>query len=102
MVAMVVKKVKTSDLISRKHSAYHRAGTLSLEDPAAASGPPYAAAGLAELGRRIAMQGLGGKCLFSSEWESNAKETYYNNYGEVPFGDIMKFTNIGIPARAPS
>ena len=33
-------------------------GYAALVDPAAASGPPYAAAGLAELGRRIAMQGL--------------------------------------------
>ena len=53
-------------------------------------------------GFRIAMQGLGGKCLFSSEWEPNAKETYYNNYGEVPFGDITKFTNTGIPGALPS
>lgn len=53
-------------------------------------------------GFRIAMQSLGGKCLFSSEWEPNAKETYYNNYGEVPFGDITKFTNTGIPGALPS
>ena len=43
-------------------------------------------------GFRIALEKLGGKCAFSSEWEPKAKETYYLNYGEVPFGDITKFT----------
>lgn len=41
-------------------------------------------------GFRIAMQSAGGKCVFSSEWDEAAKETYFNNYGEVPFGDITK------------
>ena len=39
-------------------------------------------------GFRIAMQNNGGKCIFSSEWDKNAKITYKTNYGEVPFGDI--------------
>lgn len=39
-------------------------------------------------GFRIAMQNLGGKCLFTSEWDEQAKRTYFANYGEVPFGDI--------------
>ncbi len=43
-------------------------------------------------GFRIALQELGGKCVFSSEWDQHAKETYAANYGEVPFGDITKFT----------
>jgi DNA (cytosine-5)-methyltransferase 1 len=46
-------------------------------------------------GFRIALQGLGGKCLFSSEWEIHAKETYYANHGEIPFGDIKNFTDNG-------
>lgn len=41
-------------------------------------------------GFRIAMQNLGGKCVFSSEWDENAKKTYKANFGEVPFGDITK------------
>jgi DNA (cytosine-5)-methyltransferase 1 len=41
-------------------------------------------------GFRIAMQNLGGKCLFTSEWDEAAKKTYYANFGEVPFGDITK------------
>jgi len=39
-------------------------------------------------GFRIAFQNLGGKCIFSSEWDRSAKVTYNANFGEVPFGDI--------------
>lgn len=41
-------------------------------------------------GFRLAMQNNGGKCVFSSEWDDAAKQTYFENYGEVPFGDITK------------
>ncbi len=41
-------------------------------------------------GFRIAMQNLGGKCLFTSEWDKEAQRTYRANFGEVPFGDITK------------
>ena len=41
-------------------------------------------------GFRIAMQNVGGKCVFTSEWNSDAQKTYRANYGEVPFGDITK------------
>ena len=43
-------------------------------------------------GFRIAMQNLGGKCVYSSEWDSQAQKTYLANYGEVPFGNITKET----------
>lgn len=39
-------------------------------------------------GFRLAMQSCGGRCVFSSEWDENAKKTYLNNFGEYPFGDI--------------
>lgn len=41
-------------------------------------------------GFRLAMQACGGQCVFSSEWDAAAKQTYFENYGEVPFGDITK------------
>ncbi len=41
-------------------------------------------------GFRIAMQNLGGKCIYSSEWDAQAQKTYLANYGEIPFGDITK------------
>ena len=39
-------------------------------------------------GFRMALQNLGGKCVFSSEWDAQAQRTYFANYGEYPFGDI--------------
>lgn len=41
-------------------------------------------------GFRIAMQNLGGKCVYTSEWNKEAQKTYRANYGEIPFGDITK------------
>jgi len=41
-------------------------------------------------GFRLAMQKYGGECVFSSEWDKFAQDTYLCNYGEVPFGDITK------------
>ena len=35
-------------------------------------------------GFRIAMQNLGGKCVYSSEFDAKAQETYLANYGEMP------------------
>lgn len=39
-------------------------------------------------GFRLACQNNGGKCVFSSEWDLDAKKTYFHNFGEYPFGDI--------------
>lgn len=41
-------------------------------------------------GFRLAFQNLGGKCIFTSEWDKYSKQTYKANFGEVPFGDITK------------
>ena len=41
-------------------------------------------------GFRIAFQNLGGKCVYSSEFDAKAQEAYLANYGEMPFGDITK------------
>lgn len=41
-------------------------------------------------GFRIAMQNLGGKCVYSSEWNIYAQKTYFANFGDIPFGDITK------------
>ncbi len=39
-------------------------------------------------GFRLALQNLGGKCVFTSEWDKYSKKTYKANFGEIPFGDI--------------
>ena len=41
-------------------------------------------------GFRIPLQELGGKCVFSSEYNHHAQRSYELNFGEVPFGDITK------------
>lgn len=48
-------------------------------------------------GIRLAYQNLGGKCVFSSEWNNFAKKTYEANFGEVPFGDITQISEENIP-----
>ena len=41
-------------------------------------------------GFRLAMQRCGGKCVFTSEFDSAAQKTYEANFGDVPAGDITK------------
>lgn len=48
-------------------------------------------------GIRLAYQNLGGKCVFTSEWNNFSKKTYEANFGEVPFGDITKISEKTIP-----
>lgn len=48
-------------------------------------------------GIRLAFQNNGGKCVFTSEWDSFAKKTYEANFGEVPFGDITQISESEIP-----
>jgi len=50
-------------------------------------------------GIRLAFQNLGGKCVFTSEWDTYSKKTYDANFGEVPFGDITKIDENEIPDR---
>jgi len=48
-------------------------------------------------GIRLGYQNVGGKCVFSSEYDKFAKVTYEANFGEVPFGDITKINEKYIP-----
>ncbi len=48
-------------------------------------------------GIRLGYQALGGKCVFSSEWDKDAAKTYFANFGEEPFGDIQKIDPSDIP-----
>lgn len=47
-------------------------------------------------GFNLALQENGGKCVFSCEWDKAAKQTYFNNYGKIPYGDINQFTGGGV------
>lgn len=48
-------------------------------------------------GMRVAFEGVGGKCVFSSEWDKNSQKTYFENFGELPAGDITKIDENSIP-----
>lgn len=48
-------------------------------------------------GMRIAFEEAGGNCVFSSEWDKFAQQTYSANFGEVPYGDITQVNLDEIP-----
>ena len=48
-------------------------------------------------GIRIPFQELGGKCVFSSEWDKFSQKTYRINFGESPAGDITQIESSEIP-----
>ncbi|MFA3790902.1 DNA cytosine methyltransferase [Aliiglaciecola sp. SL4] len=48
-------------------------------------------------GIRLGAQANGGFCVFSSEFDSFAQNTYSCNHGEYPFGDITKVQEKNIP-----
>jgi DNA (cytosine-5)-methyltransferase 1 len=48
-------------------------------------------------GIRLGFEFVGGKCVFSSEWDKFAQDTYEANFGERPYGDITKIDPQTIP-----
>lgn len=48
-------------------------------------------------GMRLAFERAGGKCVFSSEWDKFAQDTYEENFGDRPAGDIRKVDAASIP-----
>ncbi len=50
-------------------------------------------------GTRLGFQQNGGVCVFSSEFDKHAQNTYKNNYGELPFGDITLINPEHIPSH---
>ena len=48
-------------------------------------------------GIRLGFESVGGRCVFSSEWDKNAAKTYEANFGERPNGDITKIDPMSIP-----
>jgi len=48
-------------------------------------------------GIRIPFDELGGDCVYSSEWNKFAQQTYAANFGEIPEGDITKVPVESIP-----
>lgn len=48
-------------------------------------------------GVRIAFERVGGKCVFTSEWDESCQIMYEVNFGERPFGDITKVVADKVP-----
>lgn len=48
-------------------------------------------------GIRLGFEHVGGKCIYSSEWDEDARKTYTANFNEVPDGDITKVDPKTIP-----
>lgn len=48
-------------------------------------------------GMRLAFEKVGGRCVFSSEYDRFCQETYLNNFGDIPHGDITKIDEKSVP-----
>ena len=48
-------------------------------------------------GMRIAYESVGGKCVYSNEWNKFSQQTYKANFDEIPDGDITKVDETSIP-----
>lgn len=48
-------------------------------------------------GMRIAFESDKSQCVFSSEWDKYARQTYERNFGEIPYGDINDISPEDIP-----
>lgn len=48
-------------------------------------------------GIRLGFESVGGRCVFSSEFDEDACKTYEANFGERPSGDITKINAADIP-----
>ena len=48
-------------------------------------------------GIRIPFHELGGRCVFTSEWDKFAQKTYFVNFGEEASGDITQIPSDDIP-----
>lgn len=48
-------------------------------------------------GFRLAFESVGAECVFASEWDHFAQQTYEANFGHLPNGDITKIRAADIP-----
>lgn len=50
-------------------------------------------------GFRLALESLGGGCVFSCEWNKFSRKTYQANFGDMPAGDIRSVDVTAIPSH---
>lgn len=48
-------------------------------------------------GMRLAFERVGADCVFSSEWDRFAQQTYAANFGETPAGDLREIDAADVP-----
>ncbi|MEM9954570.1 MAG: DNA cytosine methyltransferase [Chloroflexota bacterium] len=48
-------------------------------------------------GFRLAFEAMNHQCVFSSEWDKFAIQTYMANFDDIPYGDITKISTDNIP-----
>lgn len=93
----VIKLLKNNDLYSSRKEFFNEVfGELKLQPSLEAKFrfiDLFAGIG----GIRLGFQANGGACVFSSEFDKHAQQTYKNNHGELPFGDITKIPPSDIP-----
>ena len=74
------------DLLSKQKKETKESGQFSFIDLFAGIG-----------GMRIAFSRQGGHCVFSSEWDKFAQKTYFDNFDEMPYGDITQVASEDVP-----
>ncbi len=48
-------------------------------------------------GMRLAFESAGAECVFSSDWDKYAQQTYAANFGDIPAGNIREIKASDIP-----
>lgn len=48
-------------------------------------------------GFRLALESYGAKCVYSNEWDKFAQQVYFDNFGDMPEGDITQVDEETIP-----
>lgn len=48
-------------------------------------------------GMRLAFESAGGECVYTNEWNKFSQKTYFDNFGDMPDGDITKVDAKTIP-----
>ncbi|MDA1343129.1 MAG: DNA (cytosine-5-)-methyltransferase [Proteobacteria bacterium] len=83
---MYIIQSNHQESLPRAVASHHEAGRFKFIDLFAGIG-----------GFRLAMQSVGGQCVFSSEWNKDAQITYFENFGDLPIGDIRDISENDAP-----
>ena len=94
------KTAKAKGAPKRERNGEVESCILREDSPDYATTPPrfiYLFCGIG--GFRIAFEKVGGRCVFSSDYDKFSQQTYEANFGEKPHGDIHGVAVADIPAH---